>query len=72
MKPEECGKSLAELATGLGVRVYRDGKPIGFWEEGARSLCAGDRIVEIVPSTEFEANLPLPSGPPRKRNARAG
>lgn len=63
---EECGKSLAELSTGLGVRVYRDGKPIGFWEEGARSLCAGDRIVEIIPSIGCEAALPLQSGPPRK------
>jgi voltage-gated potassium channel len=63
---DECGKSLAELATGLGVRVYRDGRPIGFWEEAAKSLCAGDRIVEIVPSIPSEAELPLPSGPPRR------
>jgi voltage-gated potassium channel len=63
--PEECGRSLAELATGLGVRVYREGRPIGFWEEAARSLCTGDRIVEIVPSTESEADMPLPSGPAR-------
>jgi voltage-gated potassium channel len=65
VQAHECGKSLAELATGLGVRVYRDGKPIGFWEEGARSLCTGDRIVEIVPATQAEADLPMPSGPPR-------
>ena len=66
VKPEECGLSLAEIATGLGVRVYRDGQPIGFWEEAARSLRTGDRIVEIVPSTLSEADLPLPSGPPRR------
>lgn len=66
VRPEECGKSLAELATGLGVRVYRNGNPIGFWEEGVRSLCTGDRIVEIVPSTGSEADLPIPSGPPRR------
>ena len=72
VKSEECGRSLAEIATGLGVRVYRDGKPIGFWEEAARALCAGDRIVEIVPSTECEAELPLPSGPPRKMVPEAG
>ena len=66
VRGDECGRSLAEIATGLGVRVYRDGRPIGFWEEDARSLCAGDRIVEIVPSTEHEAELPLPSGPPRR------
>lgn len=66
VRMDECGKSLTEIATGLGVRVYRDGKPIGFWEEAARSLCTGDRIVEIVPSTTSEADLPLPSGPPRR------
>ena len=66
VQPEECGKSLAELSTGLGVRVYRNGDPIGFWEEAARSLCTGDRIVEIVPSTASEADLPLPSGPARR------
>jgi len=54
VRAEECGRSLAELSTGLGVRVYRDGKPIGFWEEGAKSLCEGDRIVEIVPSVALE------------------
>ena len=67
VRQEECGRSLGELATGgLGVRVYRDGRPIGFWEEEAQTLCAGDRIVEIVPSTACEAEMPMPSGPPRK------
>jgi len=72
VRADECGKSLAQIATGLGVRVYRDGKPIGFWEEGARALCTGDRIVEIIPSTATEADLPLPSGPPRKMAPDAG
>jgi len=67
--PEECGRSLTELATGLGVRVYRGGKPIGFWEEGAKALCTGDRIVEIIPSLASEADLPLRSGPIRKPRA---
>ena len=72
VRADECGKSLAQIATGLGVRVYRDGKPIGFWEEGARALCTGDRIVEIIPATASEADLPLPSGPPRKMAPVAG
>ena len=66
VRGDECGRSLAELSTGLGVRVYRDGMPIGFWEEGAKALCTGDRIVEIIPSTASEAELSLPSGPPRR------
>jgi voltage-gated potassium channel len=72
VRSDECGKSLADIATGLGVRVYRDGKPIGFWEQGARSLCTGDRIVEIIPATAAEADLPLPSGPPRKMAPEPG
>ncbi len=46
---EEVGKPLASIATGLGVRVYRGGKPIGFWEVAVARLMAGDMIVEIVP-----------------------
>jgi voltage-gated potassium channel len=56
-KPEEYGKPLADITTGLGVRVYRDGKPIGFWERACRALQAGDMIIEIVPSLEHEASL---------------
>ena len=57
-RPEEFGKPLAEIATGLGVRVYREGEPIGFWERGCQALKAGDIIVEIVPSVSEEADLP--------------
>ena len=55
--PEECGKPLSAIARGLGVRVYRDGKPYGFWEPEARSLIAGDCIVEILPTSTTEAEL---------------
>lgn len=46
--PEEIGKPLTAIATGLGVRIYRDGNPIGFFEDGARALQRDDIIVEIV------------------------
>jgi voltage-gated potassium channel len=52
---EECGKPLSALARGLGVRVYRDGKPYGFWEAEVQSLQPGDCIVEILPTTTTEA-----------------
>ena len=55
--PEECGKPLSAIARGLGVRVYRDGRPYGFWEPEARSLCEGDCIVEILPTSATEAEL---------------
>jgi len=67
VRPDECGRSLADLATGLGVRVYRGGKPIGFWEEAAHELQTGDKIIEIVPATEHEADLPLAVHPYRPR-----
>ncbi|HWT12239.1 MAG TPA: potassium channel family protein [Allosphingosinicella sp.] len=61
-RPEEYGKPLAGIATGLGVRIYRDGKPIGYWEPACEDIRAGDRIIEIIPSIRHEADLPLQPG----------
>lgn len=48
---EECGSSIHDLKTGgRGLRVYRDGEALGFWEPECESLCPGDIVVEIVPS----------------------
>ncbi len=52
---EECGKPLSAIALGLGVRVYRDGTPHGFWEPEAMTLREGDFIVEILPTLDKEA-----------------
>lgn len=46
---QEVGKALHSLRPGLGVRILRNGEPIGFWEDGAQSIEAGDSIIEIVP-----------------------
>jgi len=54
--PEEAGRPLSEIGSGLGVRIIRDGKPIGFWEGDARQLRAGDLILEIVPTCVHEAD----------------
>ena len=54
---EEHGKPLAALTRGLGLRIYRDGKPYGFWEPEAKSLLPGDCIVEVLPTTKTEAEL---------------
>jgi voltage-gated potassium channel len=54
---EECGKPLSAIARGLGVRVYRDGKPYGFWEPEAAALREGDMIVEILPTLPREAEV---------------
>lgn len=47
--PEEVGKPLANIATGLGVRIYRGQQCHGFWEIETARLHSGDLIVEIVP-----------------------
>ena len=49
----EVGKSLKDVAVGLGVRILREGKAIGFWEEGSKELMAGDKIIEIIPGVAF-------------------
>ena len=48
---EECGCSITDLTSGgRGLRVYRNGQALGFWEEECRNLQTGDIIVEIVPT----------------------
>lgn len=49
---DEIGHPLAEIGTGLGLRIYRGDTCFGFWEIEARALHAGDVIVEIVPGPE--------------------
>ena len=48
----EEGCPLSGITTGLGVRIIRQGREIGFWRPEAKRLEAGDRIVEIVPAPE--------------------
>lgn len=54
----EVGQSLRDIATGLGVRIYRGGKPYGFWDTEAARLEAGDVIVEIVPGMDIQTITP--------------
>lgn len=50
VSPQEIGKSARELASGgVALRIYRAGKPLGFWEAEAQKLEAGDVVVEVVP-----------------------
>lgn len=60
---EEAGKSLSELSTGQGLRIYRQGRAYGFWEPEAQRLEAGDTLVEIAPTCAKEAEA-SPSQPP--------
>ena len=49
---EEVGNPLAAIATGLGHRIYRNGKCFGFWEPESNRLEPGDSIIEVVPRVE--------------------
>lgn len=48
VEPDEVGKPLSAVETGLAVRLYRDDRPFGFWEAEAQALRTGDMIVEII------------------------
>jgi voltage-gated potassium channel len=53
--PAEVGLPLTKLASGgQGLRIYRKGKAIGFWEPEASALFEGDVVVEIRPTAEVE------------------
>jgi len=51
---DEVGLPLDAVGSGRGLRIYRKGAAIGFWEEGAALLERGDTIVEIVPTPPDE------------------
>ncbi len=54
---EECGKSISDLKSGgQGLRVYRNGRAIGFWEDECQMLQPGDVVVEIVPTAPTDGN----------------
>lgn len=54
VRMNEVGKPLSAVTEGIGLRLYRDGKPHGFWEPEASALMAGDTVVEIQPTTGAE------------------
>ncbi len=57
---DEIGKPLSQLSSGgRGLRIYRQGRAIGFWEDGARKLEPGDQIVEIAPTCTAESETPM-------------
>ncbi|MFZ1743032.1 MAG: potassium channel family protein [Pontixanthobacter sp.] len=52
---EECGASIETLGSGgRGLRVYRGGEVLGFWEAECQTLREGDIVVEIVPTENGE------------------
>lgn len=50
---EECGESISNLKSGgRGLRVYRNGEALGFWEDECQNLQPGDIVVEIIPTDD--------------------
>lgn len=45
---QEVGRSLAEINTGIGLRLYRGGTAYGFFTDEAKTLLSSDLIVEVV------------------------
>ncbi|MBT0666778.1 potassium channel family protein [Novosphingobium profundi] len=57
VKAEEIGRPLDAIATGKGLRIYRGTRAIGFWQDEARALAAGDVIVEITATGQDDDSL---------------
>lgn len=54
---DECGRPISELQSGgRGLRIYRNGQALGFWEQACQNLQPGDVVVEIVPTSNGEEN----------------
>lgn len=54
---EECGATINDLSNGgRGLRIYRNGRAFGYWEDECQNLQPGDVIVEIVPSENGNGN----------------
>ncbi|SFP40142.1 potassium channel family protein [Sphingomonas rubra] len=49
---EEVGRPLRTVETGQALRLYRDGRTIGFWEPEAAAMQDGDVLIEIVPTLD--------------------
>ncbi len=48
VRADELDQPLSALSTGMGVRIVRAGKPIGWFDAGAQRLEASDIVVEIL------------------------
>ena len=52
--PDEVGRPLRTVATGQALRLYRDGRTIGFWEAEAAAMRDGDMLIEVVPAAPVQ------------------
>lgn len=47
----EIGLSLIDVGSGVGLRLYRDGRAFARWDEESKKLKSGDKIIEIIPTS---------------------
>lgn len=58
---EEIGRPLSDLpGHAQGLRIYRDGREIGFWEAGSEVIAAGDVVLAIIPTVQDSAQNTAP------------
>lgn len=55
VRVEEIGKPLGAIATGLGVQLRRNGLAFSFADPEAKTLLAGDTVIEIVATPPAQA-----------------
>lgn len=48
VSPDEVGRPLSALTTGIGLRIFRNGEAFGFFTPQADALQPGDIIVEVI------------------------
>lgn len=46
-RPEEVGQAAGVIGQSMILRIYRDGKPIGFWEPAARAIQPADTLLAL-------------------------
>ncbi len=60
-RPDDIGRPMRDIEDGLVVRLLREGRPIGFWEEEQNVVRAGDVLVVILPAADAE-RMPKTAG----------
>jgi len=50
-RPEEVGQPAGVIGQAMILRIYRNGKPIGFWEPEGRSIQGGDTVLALQVET---------------------
>lgn len=50
-RPDEVGRPPGVIGRSMILRIYRDGKPVGFWEADGAAIREGDTVLALEPET---------------------